>query len=348
MPKYAPLFNITGIPLKRATRAYPPPPPPAAAEPAGAAVPPSTARPTSARYSAFKALKARRRAATAPEPEPEPELEPEAAESLVSEAAALALAHSAAAENTGGSSAGRRVGCCIFDSTDSAGNVLVVSSNAWDLPLAPNTGICAERRALAALMLHGKLDASAAWTMAVSHSPCVHCAATILLFPEVKRVVYSKGASHRDAGVEMLRAGGCAVDQLPDPPGVPPASDAEAVPKRPRPLPEATALRRCELRNRGGSLLYRGTPNDCPASAGTGCGARWPHLISPGRHLTCWAKLCAAFCVLVFRGAMEARTVLIAAARAAAAYVSTRASSFARLQSPPQCSSCRFSQRPVG
>ena len=255
------LFNITGIPLRRPTShsSLPPPPPPLAA---AAPLDCQSARPSSTRYSAFKALKARRKAASvAPEPEPEVNDAP------ITEPEALKLANSAAEASTSGRSAGRRVGCCIIDSVQGEGRVVVVSSNAWDLPLAPNTGICAERRALAALMLHGKLDDSSEWTLAVSHSPCVHCAATILLFPEIRRVVYSQGAPHRDAGVEMLQQAGCSVQQL--------AVETESLTtrgsdteeqqlaaKRPRPLPKPTALRRCEVRNRGGSLLYRGRPVD--------------------------------------------------------------------------------------
>ena len=261
------LFNITGIPLKRPTATRSPPviPPPAAAALGCQSVRP----PQSGRYSAFKMLKAQRKAATAPAPEPEPQ------DTLVTETEALELANSAAERSTSGRAAGRRVGCCIIDSVDGAGEVLIVSSNAWDLPLAPNTGICAERRALAALMLHGKLDESARWTLVVSHSPCVHCAATILLFPEIRRIVYGQGALHRDLGVEMLRQADRAVEQLEglSETSSPNESKTEQrqqqqAPKRPRPLPQPTALRICELRNRGGSLLYRGTPSQLEGGAG--------------------------------------------------------------------------------
>eukprot|EP01043_Picozoa_sp_COSAG02_P060943 COSAG02_NODE_8073_length_2720_cov_12.818008_4_plen_319_part_00 len=266
------LFNITGIPLATSSSRRIPPPPPAAAHSATGALlvaPDQSMKPPSARYNAFKMLKAQRKAAAAAVPEPEPEPQ----DALVAEMEALELANSAAERSTSGRAAGRRVGCCIIDSVDGAGEVLIVSSNAWDLPLAPNTGICAERRALAALMLHGKLDESARWTMVVSHSPCVHCASTILLFPEIRRIVYGQGAPHRDPGVEMLRQAGRAVEQLE---GLPkPLSpnrsenEQQQAPKRPRPLPEPTALQTCELRNRGGSLLYRGTTSWL--ESGVGC-----------------------------------------------------------------------------
>ena len=280
------LFNLTGIPLKRAV--FRPPAPAASAPAAGATGGAAAARPASAKYSAFKALKAQRKLAAegglAPESEPEPEVD----DGLVSETEALAIAH-AAAGSAGGKSEGRRVGCCILDSTSGSGQVLAAASNAWDLPLSPNTGICAERRALATLMLHGTLGtlckssaSSERWTMVVTHSPCVHCAATILLFPEISRVVYGQAAAHRDAGVEILREGGLATALLPDP-IAPPPDAAEHAAKRPRPLPPITPLQVCELRNRGGSLLFRGVPSG-------GCET------------------------------MDARVVIIAAARAAAAH----------------------------
>ena len=262
------LFNITGIPLAtRSSRRIPPPPAAASSAATDALASGQTSmRAPSARYNAFKMLKAQRKAVAVPEPEPEPRV------ALVAEIEALELANSAAERSTSGRAAGRRVGCCIIDSVDGAGEVLIVSSNAWDLPLAPNTGICAERRALAALMLHGKLDESARWTLVVSHSPCVHCASTILLFPEIRRIVYGQGAPHRDQGVDMLRQAGRAVEQLAGLPKPLSPSDKEheqqQAPKRPRPLPERTALQTCELRNRGGSLLYRGTPSWLEGSEG--------------------------------------------------------------------------------
>ena len=68
------LFNITGVPLTRpkGSSSLLPPPPPAAARHSAAIPSEGGTKPPSARYSAFKALKAQRKAAAQPEPEPEP------------------------------------------------------------------------------------------------------------------------------------------------------------------------------------------------------------------------------------------------------------------------------------
>jgi hypothetical protein len=81
-----------------------------------------------------------------------------------------AVAAAAASPSHGRGAARRRVGCCVVD--DEIGEVLATTCNAWDTPLFPNKGVCAELQALAGLVIGGRLPSQPAdglgWTVAVT------------------------------------------------------------------------------------------------------------------------------------------------------------------------------------
>ena len=171
------------------------------------------------------------------------------------DATALAAAAAAAAASSEGK-ASHRVGCCLYD--DETGAVLATAANTWALPLAPNRGACAELLVLCGTLRRGLLrrEPTARWTLAVTHSPCTHCASTVPLFAEVRRVAY--GLTHTDAGLRLLQDAGVALAPLND------ADRAEQRhQKRPRPVPAPSAVRRVELRDGAGALLAeaRDVPN---------------------------------------------------------------------------------------
>ena len=171
------------------------------------------------------------------------------------DATALAAAAAAAAASSEGK-ASHRVGCCLYD--DETGAVLATAANTWALPLAPNRGACAELLVLCGTLRRGLLrrEPTARWTLAVTHSPCTHCASTVPLFAEVRRVAY--GLTHTDAGLRLLQDAGVALAPLND------ADRAEQRHQtRPRPAPAPSAVRRVELRDGAGALLAeaRDVPN---------------------------------------------------------------------------------------
>ena len=171
------------------------------------------------------------------------------------DATALAAAAAAAAASSEGK-ASHRVGCCLYD--DETGAVLATAANTWALPLAPNRGACAELLVLCGALRRGLLrrEPTARWTLAVTHSPCTHCASTVPLFAEVRRVAY--GLTHTDAGLRLLQDAGVALAPINDADSAEPRHQ-----KRPRPVPAPSAVRRVELRDGAGALLAaaRDVPN---------------------------------------------------------------------------------------
>ena len=127
----------------------------------------------------------------------------------VDRSAAMELAAAAAAESgaRGRAAVQRKVGCALVE--QGSGRVVGVACNQWDSPLLPNKGVCAELRVLTKLVSSGGLQpvaAGAPLTLAVTSSPCTHCAATILLFPEVVEVLYGHLC---DNGEVRAPAGSC-------------------------------------------------------------------------------------------------------------------------------------------
>ena len=101
-----------------------------------------------------------------------------------------AMAHAASvvsgSKARGASAAQRRVGCAVVD--QATGALLGASCNVWDNPILPGKGVCAELVVLSSMVVRGALREdgdTTPLTLAVTTSPCMHCAATILLFEEV-------------------------------------------------------------------------------------------------------------------------------------------------------------------
>ena len=169
------------------------------------------------------------------------------------DATALAAAAAAAAASSEGKRAQRPA-----PFRRRGGRRPATAANTWALPLAPNRAACAELLVLCGTLRRGLLrrEPTARWTLAVTHSPCTHCASTVPLFAEVRRVAY--GLTHTDAGLRLLQDAGVALAPLND------ADRAEQRhQKRPRPVPAPSAVRRVELRDGAGAVLAeaRDVPN---------------------------------------------------------------------------------------
>ena len=116
--------------------------------------------------------------------------------------ASAAMAHAASmvsgSKARGASAAQRRVGCAVVD--QATGALLGASCNVWDNPILPGKGVCAELVVLSGMAVRGALREdgdTTPLTLAVTTSPCMHCAATILLFEEV---VEGEGRRWRESG----------------------------------------------------------------------------------------------------------------------------------------------------
>ena len=176
--------------------------------------------------------------------------------------AAMDLAAGAAAKCT---TAKRQVGCAVID--QASGALIALACNGWDNPILPGKGVCAELNALAGLAVRGGLyplpkdedvdDGSCRrLTLAVTNSPCEHCAATILLFKEVVDVQYGNMCDDGTT-IAMLEAGGVKIAHVPfrkdD------SSNAAPIKDRPRPLPAPSQVRASTLRGPDDVILATGS-----------------------------------------------------------------------------------------